>query len=136
MSADSDGSATDGSGLIDTLRANVRGISTMWGMLLDHLSDSHAKAVSSWTVNPEGGVARTDEGVVVTSKELVLQVFLNADNYYSVSGYQTRMTQSIGPIYLGMDWGPEYVKQSTKANEAIGSVTRREAFEFALKETA
>ena len=34
-----------------------------------------------------------------------------------------------------MDWGPEYVKQSTKANEAIGSVTRREAFEFALKET-
>ena len=135
MSADSDGSATDGSGLIDTLRANVRGISTMWGMLLDHLSDSHAKAVSSWTVNPEGGVARTAEGVVVTSKELVMQVFLNADANYTVAGYQTRMKQSIGPIYLGMDWGPEYEELSTKANAAIGTVTRKEGFDFALQAT-
>src|SRR5260370_36914154 len=45
------------------------------------------------------------------------------------------MNQSIGLIYLGMDWGPEYVKQSTKSNEAIGRVTRKEAFDFALKET-
>ena len=61
-----------------------------------------------WTVNPEGGVARTADGVVVTSKELVMQVFLNADGNYTVDGYQARMTKSIGPIYLGMDWGPEY----------------------------
>lgn len=135
MSGNSNGSSAEGSGLIDALRTNARGISTMWGMLLDHLSDAHAKTVSSWTVNPAGGVARTAEGVVVTSKELVLQVFLNADNYYSVSGYQTRMTQSIGPIYLGMDWGPEYEALSTKANAAIGSVTRKEAFDFALQAT-
>ena len=135
MSGNSNGSSAEGSGLIDALRTNARGISTMWGMLLDHLSDAHAKTVSSWTVNPAGGVARTAEGVVVTSKELVLQVFLNADNYYSVSGYQTRMTQSIGPIYLGMDLGPEYEALSTKANAAIGSVTRKEAFDFALQAT-
>jgi hypothetical protein len=107
----------------------------MWGMMLDHLSDKHAKAVAARKVDPEGGVVRTADGVVVTSKELVMQVFLNAEENYSVSGYQERMSKSIGPIYLGMDWGPEYEKLSTAANAAIGRVTRREAFEYALQET-
>jgi hypothetical protein len=129
----------DGSGLIDTLKTVERkaaeSASTLWGMMLDHLSDNHAKAVAARKVDPEGGVARTPDGVVVTSKELVMQVFLNAEGNYSVSGYQERMSKSIGPIYLGMDWGPEYEKLSTAANAAIGGVTRKEAFEFALKET-
>jgi hypothetical protein len=129
----------DGSGLIDTLKTVERkaaeSASTLWGMMLDHLSDNHAKAVAARKVDPEGGVARTPDGVVVTSKELVMQVFLNAEGNYSVSGYQERMSKSIGPIYLGMDWGPEYEKLSTAANAAIGRVTRKEAFEFALKET-
>ena len=64
-----------------------------------------------------------------------MQVLLNADGNYTIEGYQPRMQESIGVIYLGMDWGPEYVKQSTPANTAIGRVTRREAFELALKET-
>jgi hypothetical protein len=129
----------DGPGLLDTLstleRKAAESASTMWGMMLDHLSDKHAKAVAARKVDPEGGVARTADGVVVTSKELVMQVFLNAEGNYSVSGYQERMSKSIGPIYLGMDWGPEYEKLSTAANAAIGGVTRREAFDFALKET-
>jgi hypothetical protein len=129
----------DGSGLIDRLgsfaRTQVHGLGSMWGVLLDQLSDKHARTVASWSVYPEGGVARTEDGVVVTSKELVMQVFLNADGNYSVSGYQTRMTRSIGPIYLGMDWGPEYEKLSTRANAAIGTVTRKEAFDFALGAT-
>jgi hypothetical protein len=129
----------DGPGLIDTLKTVERkaadSASTLWGMMLDHLSDNHAKAVAARKVDPEGGVARTPDGVVVTSKELVMQVFLNAEGNYSVSGYQERMSKSIGPIYLGMDWGPEYEKLSTAANAAIGRVTRKEAFEFALKET-
>jgi hypothetical protein len=129
----------DGPGLIDTLstleRKAAESASTLWGMMLDHLSDNHAKAVAARKVDPEGGVARTPDGVVVTSKELVMQVFLNAEGNYSVSGYQERMSKSIGPIYLGMDWGPEYERLSTAANAAIGRVTRREAFDFALKET-
>ena len=80
-------------------------------------------------------MARTADGVVVTSKELYLQVLLNADDNYTNAGYQKRMEQSFGPIFLGMDWGPEYEKESTPANAAIGSVTRREAFEITLKET-
>lgn len=111
------------------------GLSTMWGLVLDQLADKHAQAVAATRVNPEGGVARTSEGVVVTSKELYLQVLLNADDNYTNAGYQKRMEQSFGPIFLGMDWTPEYVKESTPANAAIGRVTRRDAFEVTLKET-
>jgi hypothetical protein len=110
------------------------GASAMWGLLLDHLVDKHAQSVAAGRVNPEGGVARTAEGVVVTSKELYLQVLLNADDNYTNAGYQKRMEQSFGPIYLGMDWGPEYVKEATPANAAIGRITRRDAFEVTLKE--
>jgi hypothetical protein len=116
-------------------QTQAHGLSSLWGTLLDHLADNHARTVAGWIVNPEGGVARTANGVVVTSKELVMQVFLNADGNYTVGGYQTRMTKSIGPIYLGMDWGPEYERLSTKANAAIGTVTRRAAFDFALQAT-
>lgn len=85
-------------------------VSTMWGLVLDHLVDKHAQTVASTRVNPEGGVARTPQGVLVTSKELYLQVLLNADGNYTNDGYQKRMEQSFGAIFLGMDWGPEYEK--------------------------
>jgi hypothetical protein len=127
MSSDTDQSALKG-------KAIEGGLSTMWGLVLDHLVDKHAQAVAATRVNPEGGVARTPEGVVVTSKELYLQVLLNADDNYTNAGYQKRMEQSFGPIFLGMDWTPEYVKESTPINAAIGRVTRRDAFEVTLKE--
>ena len=123
MSADIEKSATAG------------GLSAMWGLVLDHLTDKHAQAVVAARINPEGGVARTSEGVVVTSKELYLQVLLNTDDNYTNAGYQKRMEQSFGPIFLGMDWGPEYEKESTPTNAAIGKITRRDAFEVTLQET-
>ena len=129
----------DGPGLIDALgkfeRTTAQGLGSLWGMMLEHLSEKHAKAAAAWMENQEGGAGRTPDGILVTSKELVMKVLLNADGNYTIEGYQARMNQSIGLIYLGMDWGPDYVKQSTKSNEAIGRVTRKEAFDFALKET-
>ena len=116
-------------------RKFARDAGTVWGMILDHLVDKHVESAAAMKINPDGGVARTPEGVVVTSKELVLLVLLNADGNYTIEGYQPRMEQSIGVIYLGMDWGPEYERQSTPANAAIGRVTRREAFDLAVKET-
>ena len=127
MSSDTDQSALKGNAI-------EGGLSAMWGLVLDHLVDKHAQAVAATRVNPEGGVARTPDGVVVTSKELYLQVLLNADDNYTNAGYQKRMEQSFGPIFLGMDWTPEYVKESTPTNAAIGRVTRRDAFEVTLKE--
>jgi hypothetical protein len=127
MSSDTDQSAMKGNAI-------KGGLSAMWGLVLDHLVDKHAQAVAATRVNPEGGVARTPDGVVVTSKELYLQVLLNADDNYTNAGYQKRMEQSFGPTFLGMDWTPEYVKESTPTNAAIGRVTRRDAFEVTLKE--
>ena len=130
----------DGPGLIDALgkfeRTTAQGLGSLWGMMLEHLSEKHAKAAAAWMENQEGGAGRTPDGVLVTSKELVMKVLLNADGNYTIEGYQARMNQSIGLIYLGMDWGPDYVKQSTKSNEAIGRVTRKEAFDFALRRRA
>jgi hypothetical protein len=112
------------------------GASAIWGLVLDHLVDKHMQDVAAMKVYPAGGVARISENVVVvTSKDLYMQVLVNADGNYTNSGYQKRMEQSIGPIFLGMDWGDEYVRESTPANTAIGRVTRREAFGLALKET-
>ena len=127
MSAD-----TEPTGLVGTI---ARGVSTMWGLVPDHLVDKHTQAVAGTRVNPAGGVARTPDGIVVTSKELYLQVLLNADDNYTNAGYQRRMEQSFGPIFLGMDWDAEYEKESTPVNAVIGKVTRREAFEITLKET-
>src|SRR4051794_38367620 len=92
---------SDGPGLLDELstlaRKGARDVSNLWGMMLDHLSDPQARAAAGWKVTRAGGGARTADGVVVTSKELVMEVFLNAEGNYSVEGYQKRMSQSIGP---------------------------------------
>jgi hypothetical protein len=134
MSADADQPGLTNA-LDKTERKFARDAGTVWGLLLDHFVDKHVEAAAAMKIDPEGGVARTPEGIVVTSKELVMQVLLNADGNYTIEGYQPRMEKSIGLIYLGMDWGPEYERQSTPANAAIGRVTRREAFELAVKET-
>jgi hypothetical protein len=116
--------------------AIASGASAIWGLVLDQLVDKHTQDAAAMKVYPPGGVARiSDDVVVVTSRELYTQVLLNADGNYSNSGYQKRMEQSIGPIFLGMDWGDEYVKESSPANAAIGRVTRKEAFELTLRET-
>ena len=112
------------------------GASAIWGLALDQMIDKHMQDAAAMKVYPPGGVARiSDDVVVVTSRELYMQVLLNADGNYTNSGYQKRMEQSIGPIFLGMDWGDEYVKESTPANTAIGRITRKDAFELTLRET-
>ena len=54
-----------------------------------------------------GGVRRTPYGVLVASRDLVMQV-LRKDSVFSVSEYQRRFGRSVGEGYLGMDSGPEY----------------------------
>jgi Dyp-type peroxidase family len=74
------------------------------------------------------GVLRSAYGVLVGSEKLVMKVFQNAAQNYSVCGYQPRMDKSIGKMYLGMDAGPEYSKQSYATNAAISSISQSEAF--------
>src|SRR6201999_2367653 len=96
--------------------ATAQGLSAIWGLVLDHFVDKHAQAAAEAKVNPASGVARMSAGRVVTSKDMYLKVLLNADDNYTNAGYQKRMEQSFGAIFLGMDWGAEYERLSGPAN--------------------
>jgi hypothetical protein len=75
-------------------------------------------------------------GVLVDSKELVMKVFLDTEENYTVSGYAARSRECFrGEIFLALDKGEEYSRQSTKVNAAIHAVPEREAFALALDET-
>jgi hypothetical protein len=66
-----------------------------------------------------GGVLRTPYGILVASRELLSEVFLDTQERYSVSGHMARMRQSIGEISLGMDAGPVYNSESAPINDTI-----------------
>jgi hypothetical protein len=95
------------------------------------------KTVRSWlsgkaTSAQAAGASRDDFGVMVTGKDLVMQVYLNADDNYSVQGYAERTRKCYGEIYLALDKGSEYERQSTNPNRAIGIVSREDAFALTL----
>jgi deferrochelatase/peroxidase EfeB len=81
-----------------------------------------------------GGVMRTPYGVLVCSRQRVMEVF-GDDRLYTATGYADRMNRSFGNIYLGMDDGPDYQRLSTGPNAAIQGVSISEGFVQALGKT-
>ena len=84
---------------------------------------------------PQGdgeGIARTYCEITLTSKDAINQVYLDAAENYSVKGYNARLQNSFGHIYLGLDKGAEYDQLSTKPNNAIGRITTQEAFDLTI----
>lgn len=74
--------------------------------------------------------------IQVRGKQQVMQVLLDPQGHYSVSGYAERMEQAFGRIFLGRDADdPEYERQSAEANRAIGLISENEAFARALQAT-
>ena len=67
-----------------------------------------------------GGLLPTPYGTLVADRELLHQVLNDAHGMYSVSGQRKRMLASFGDIYLGLDAGEEYERQSARMNAAIG----------------
>ncbi|HKR24163.1 MAG TPA: hypothetical protein VJS15_02810, partial [Allosphingosinicella sp.] len=72
------------------------------------------------------------DAVLVASKELVMRVFADPGCKYSMSGQMTRMKQSFGEIFLGMDKGPVYEAKS-KVNDILFGIKEQDAFELARK---
>lgn len=81
------------------------------------------------------GALRIRSEVLVASKALVMQVYLDSDENYSVRGYAARMDKSFGRVYLGLDSGAEYESESEAANRAIMAITAKYAFADALAAT-
>lgn len=78
------------------------------------------------------GVARTFSEITLTSNDVINQVYLDEPGNYSVKGYNARLENSFGKIYLGLDKGVEYDGQATKPNNAIRSITTQDAFALTL----
>ena len=93
---------------------------------------SMADSVMAPTTGEAEGVARTFSEITLTSKDVINHVYLDEAGNYSVKGYSERIEKSFGKIYLGLDRGDEYNRQSTKPNNAIGSITTEQAFALTL----
>lgn len=90
------------------------------------IRDYHGGAVRI----PYGFAEPPEEVVLVASKELVMAVFDNMDEHYSMSGQKDRMRQSFGTIFLGLDGGDEYEAIATKVNGALMEIGAEEAFKL------
>lgn len=99
-----------------------------------HMQVNHA--VQEKAASDDPGVKRTDDGILVYGKERVMEVFLNAEGNYSVTGYANRSERAFGDFFLGMDAGPEYDAQAGAINKAIMSMTLQDGFEAGVKATA
>lgn len=103
--------------------------------LEDPESRREFRTASVWAAirHAHGGLLRTPYGVLVADETLVRQVLTDTDSRYSVKGYQERLAHTIGPIFLGLDAGPEYDRQAKACNGAIMKLTFEEGYLAARK---
>lgn len=80
------------------------------------------------------GTVRTPIGVIVAGPAEVEAVFLDRERRYAV-GYAERMKDSFGEIYLGLNAGDDYDRESRVPNAAIGAIDLTGAFETASAAT-
>lgn len=79
----------------------ISGLADLWQAMLAELSTKkHGAAASALAAPPDQGVGivRTGDGVHVSSKKLVMEVYLDPAGNYSVCGYAERMQKSFGVI--------------------------------------
>jgi hypothetical protein len=116
----------------------ISGLADLWQAMLAELSTKkHGAAASTLAAPPDqgAGAVRTGDGVRVSSKKLVMEVYLDPAGNYSVCGYAERLRKSFGVIYLCLDKGAEYDAQSSSINQAIQAISERGSFNLALRET-
>lgn len=109
-----------------------------WKIALEDLGarmTGASRAVWAAVRELHGGVLRTPYGVLVCSKDRVMEVLGDKQRNYTATGYAERMGRSFGEIYLGMDDGDEYRQESRLPNQAVQQVSRYGAFAEAFKQT-
>lgn len=94
------------------------------------MEDSTLREAAWATVRAQpGGVLRTDYGVLVGSKAAVTEVFLDAQQHYSVHGYGERMRASVGLGYLGQDGDTGHAATAPAVNAVIETVREDQAYD-------
>jgi Dyp-type peroxidase family len=79
------------------------------------------------------GEAAIEDAVLITDAALVKHAFEDTAGNYSMRGQLDRMRRAIGPIYLGLDEGPEYQAEAMRVNPELMKVDERDAFAAARK---
>lgn len=126
--------AREGQALIEQLQGPLKGAgAAAWKQCLeDMVARKQGVPDKLWAAVRElhGGVldTGTDYGVLVGDPALLQEVLLDPQGRYSVCGYQARMQNSIGPIFLGMDAGAAYARLADPVNAIIGTLGRDETY--------
>jgi lysophospholipase L1-like esterase len=98
--------------------------------------DRQGSAALWAAIRAGGGLHDTPYGVVVADRELILSVLKDPHGLYSIKGQDARMRESsIGPIFLGMDRGPDYDLDAQEINPALVELSAQDAFEIARQAT-
>lgn len=128
--------AAVGSALIARLKAAEGALGAAaavdrWKAVLDDAGAAQSGLTQAvWTAvrQTQGGCLRSPYGVLVGSAALVDEVLQDPQGRYTVSGYASRMAQSFGRIYLGLDPGPAYQAESEPTNRLIMGMTHAQGF--------
>jgi Dyp-type peroxidase family len=108
-----------------------------WSAILEDVTASHSGTTEAVyaAIRARGGVLKTpDRGMVLVASEPLVKEVLGNDAVFSVSEYKHRMAQSIGEVYLGLDFSEEYVRRS-KVNKLVSDIGEQEAFRIAEQKT-
>jgi lysophospholipase L1-like esterase len=95
---------------------------TAWKTALEDAEEAaefRSSAIWAAIRSDYGGVLRTPYGVLIGSRELIQHWMSEHAHAVSVAGYMPRMRNSFGPIFLGMDAGPDYQREVGPALEGI-----------------
>jgi hypothetical protein len=105
--------------------------------LEDPESRREFETASVWAAirSKHGGLLRTAYGVLVADGQLVRQVLTDVERRYSVKGYQERLQDTIGPIFLGLDDGKDYSDQASACNGAIQQLTFDDGYKKGRRHT-
>lgn len=96
-----------------------------WKAALEDVHESaEFRSASIWAAirQDHGGALRTPYGVLIGSRDLVSRWMRESEHAVSVAGYMPRMRSSFGPIFLGMDAGPDYDREVKPALDGIAKL--------------
>ncbi len=129
-----------GKAILDSLEAMAPdNAKAAWKIYLEDFStkdpDERCDSPDLWSYIREarGGAVRSPNGVIVASRTLVDRVLDDTDGTYSVGGQNLRMRQSFGEIYVGLDAGDQYVRDSTETNDLLMRIGKCDAFAVAFE---
>jgi len=94
--------------------------SLLWKQLLEDLSARESgmtEAIWSLVRKEHGGVLRTSYGVLIGSRETVMDALRDSGEKFSVRRYWQRMKATIGAGYLGMDRVPTSIGDKVPQSE-------------------